>query len=197
MDISWHRDFASLPSVEEYTLMCRLKTGVLARLAAELGVICAAALTGAALPGDSPSGLPLIKPKGEPSNSLGEAAEKLGVGFQILDDVKNLRTGNPGKKRGDDVVEGKKSLPVLLYLHGPGAENAALVERCFTAARAGGTGVPEVEELIRTLENSGTLEDAKRRGLALIREARECFAALGTEAGGKLLAGLIDSLAVE
>jgi octaprenyl-diphosphate synthase len=128
---------------------------------------------------------------------FGEAAEKLGVGFQILDDVKNLTTGVPGKKRGDDVVEGKKSLPVLLYLHGH-PEKRDFAARCFAAAAAGGTGAAEVEEFIASLEGAGVIEEARRRGLELIRESRGCFSAetiagiaLGGEAGD-LLCGLID-----
>jgi octaprenyl-diphosphate synthase len=106
------------------------------------------------------------------TRAFGGAAEKLGVGFQILDDVKNLRTGNPGKKRGDDIVEGKKSLPVLLFLDGH-PEKTPLVERCFRAARAGGSSVPEVEELIGEFEAAGVLERARTRGLELIDEARK------------------------
>jgi octaprenyl-diphosphate synthase len=166
MDIAWHRDFASRPGPEEYTLMCRLKTGALARLAAALGVY-----TGLAA---------LMPPERDVRGlaaSLGEAAEKLGVGFQILDDVKNLTTGIPGKKRGDDIVEGKKSLPVLLYLSRC-PEAGALAARCFAAARAGGTGVPEVEEFIGALGAAGVLEEAEERGRALIAEAGEVFASL-------------------
>jgi octaprenyl-diphosphate synthase len=29
----------------------------------------------------------------------------MGLGFQIMDDVMNLTNGNPGKGRGDDIVE--------------------------------------------------------------------------------------------
>jgi octaprenyl-diphosphate synthase len=190
MDIHWHRDFSSLPGIEEYYTMCGLKTGCLARFAAVIGATVAVPnATGA-----NAASLTAI---------LGEAAEKLGVGFQILDDVKNLTTGLPGKKRGDDVVEGKKSLPVLLYLHRQSGEAsrsgaAALVSRCFAAARIGGTGVPEVEELIKALEAAGVLEEAREKGLALIREAADVFASpsiagfpLGEE-GRHLLAGLID-----
>ncbi|MDR1637353.1 MAG: polyprenyl synthetase family protein [Treponema sp.] len=196
MDILWHRNFESLPSLEEYYTMCGLKTGCLARLAAVLGVL-------SAIPGGE---------AGERARrdgaalALGEAAEKLGIGFQILDDVKNLSTGLPGKKRGDDVVEGKKSLPVLLYLHGAGKnagalrgnleERGNLVARCFAGAREGGTSAPEVEELIAELEAAGTLEQARERGLELIREAGAVLS--GDSAGGiplevegrRLLAGL-------
>jgi octaprenyl-diphosphate synthase len=183
MDISWHRDHASLPDLEEYDLMCRLKTGCLARFAAILGIHGAAAAGGMQI--------------GEIdrwSAMLGDAAEKLGVGFQILDDVKNLTTGNPGKKRGDDMVEGKKSLPVLLYLHGR-KDAAALVIRCFQAAGASGAGAPEVEELIAELERSGALGEARERGLSLIAEARGVFSGISGEVSpGALLAGLIDSI---
>jgi octaprenyl-diphosphate synthase len=163
MDIAWHRDFASRPGPEEYTLMCRLKTGALARLAAVLGVYAAPNPPG----GDVRS----------LAADLGGAAETLGVGFQILDDVKNLTSGVPGKKRGDDIVEGKKSLPVLLYLSRcPGA--GALAARCFAAARAGGTGVPEVEEFIGALGAAGVLEEAEERGRGLIAEAGKAFSSL-------------------
>jgi octaprenyl-diphosphate synthase len=114
------------------------------------------------------------------------------VGFQILDDVANLTTGNPGKKRGDDIVEGKRSLPVLLYLHRP-EHDSALASRCFAAARARGVGAPEVEELIAELEGSGALVEARRQGLALISEARGAFSGFGAD-GNSLLADLIDSI---
>jgi octaprenyl-diphosphate synthase len=176
MDIHWHRDFASLPGLDEYQTMCRLKTGCLARFAAVLGVNAAGAG---------------LEPEEE---RLGRGAENFGVGFQILDDVKNLTAGIPGKKRGDDVVEGKKSLPVLLYLHRR-PERRDFAARCFTAARNGGTGAPEVEALIGELEAAGVLEEAREQGLSLIKEAREEFAA--SPSGGQavdLLAGLTDLL---
>jgi octaprenyl-diphosphate synthase len=183
MDIRWHRDFFSLPNLEEYTLMCRLKTGVLARLAAVLGTWAAAGVTGAA-----------VEEAARQAGTLGDAAEKLGVGFQILDDVKNLSTGNPGKKRGDDIVEGKKSLPILLYLHRQ-KDAGAFVTRCFSAAREAGPEAGEVEELICALEAAGVLEEAEKRGQELIREAADLFSGFafpdfpGNEGARGLLAG--------
>ncbi|MDR1302491.1 MAG: polyprenyl synthetase family protein [Treponema sp.] len=185
MDIRWHRDFASLPSLEAYKLMCRLKTGSLARLAAVLGV-AAAQLKADVLPAHESFLF----------NTLGQAAENVGIGFQILDDVKNLTTGNPGKKRGDDVVEGKKSLPVLLYLyHHP--EGRELVIRCFIAARERESRVDAVEELIEALTLDGVLTEASEQGCSLIRDAREVFSHIpGVDpvlgGSGALLGGLLD-----
>jgi octaprenyl-diphosphate synthase len=189
MDISWHRDFFSLPGPEDYYTMCRLKTGCLAGLAAVLGVRAAFTTTG---PNPGKEG-----PLGE---LLGEAAEKLGVGFQILDDVKNLTTGIPGKKRGDDLVEGKKSLPVLLYLEGRAQERRELVARCFSAARSHGCSAPEVEELIGELARTGVLGEAEKQGRALIKEAAGVFSGAFTGLPGdqnarNLLAELTDLLA--
>ncbi|MDR2143232.1 MAG: polyprenyl synthetase family protein, partial [Treponema sp.] len=134
MDIAWHRDFYSLPSIDDYLLMCRLKTGCLARFAALLGAFCSGRYSET-----------FAEHCGSIAEHCGSAAEKLGVGFQILDDVNNLRSGVPGKERGDDIVEGKKSLPVLLYLHGWGrarnsGDRAAFAASCFAAAREKGAG---------------------------------------------------------
>ncbi len=94
LDIQWHNNHECFPLVDEYLQMCRYKTGSLARMAAEIGVAAGGGSDDRAL-------------------EMGCACEEMGVGFQILDDVVNLTTGNPGKKRGDDIVEGKKVF--LLY----------------------------------------------------------------------------------
>ena len=147
--------------------MCALKTGCLARFAAELGATAA----------EAPAAL---------AQQIGMAAEKLGVGFQILDDVKNVTIGLPGKKKGDDIVEGKKSLPVLLFLRRR-PEKMGMVERCFIAARSGGVDMPEVEELIQALFDSGVLAEAEEQGKTLIAEARKIFAE-----SSSLFSGFID-----
>jgi octaprenyl-diphosphate synthase len=178
MDIHWHRNFDIIPSLDEYFTMCKLKTACLARFAAELGAIIAETVA---------------KSYSTSHSSLGIAAEKLGVGFQILDDVKNITCGIPGKKRGDDIVEGKKSLPVLLYLRS--AEKKEMVFRCFRAARVGGVNVPEVEELIQALLASGVHAEAEEQAKTLIAEAREALATSALNAEGRaLLGGLIDMI---
>jgi octaprenyl-diphosphate synthase len=175
-DIYWHRNFYVVPSVDEYLAMCALKTGCLARFASELGIL--AAKTAGCNTGQT-------GPLGEAAPLL-EASEKLGIGFQILDDVKNLTTGIPGKQRGDDIVEGKKSLPILLYLQ-QHPEKMEMVCRCFMVARSDGVSAPETEELIGALADSGVITEAEERGKALIAGARMVF-----EKSGPLLAGLID-----
>ena len=155
MDISWHRNISFIPAIEEYFLMCGLKTGSLARLAVEIGVYAAGAAE-------------------KTAHKLGEAAENLGIGFQILDDVKNLTIGIPGKKRGDDIVEGKKSLPILLFLTRY-PEKREYVYYSFHEAKMNGTSTPEVGELINTLTKTGILKEAEEKGREIIDEARKIF----------------------
>ena len=178
IDISWHRKVPFIPSVEEYLAMCSLKTGSLARLSAEIGAFCADASE-------------------DMAKKLGDAAQKLGVGFQILDDVKNLTMGVPGKKRGDDVVEGKKSLPILLYLiRYP--EMREKVFYCFHAAKINGPSAPEIAELIHNLNETSVLKEAEEKARNLIDEARTIFSCkelTGSPISVKsyeLLSGLID-----
>jgi octaprenyl-diphosphate synthase len=155
MDIYWHRNISIIPNIDEYYSMCSMKTGSLARLAAELGAYAA--------------GVPH-----ETVRIFGEAAETMGIGFQVMDDVKNLTTGVPGKKRGDDVVEGKKSLPVLLYLH-KYPEKKDRIFYYFYAAKKEGAKAPEVEELIETLAASGVIAEAEEKGLSLLKQAKDVF----------------------
>jgi len=159
MDIYWHRETSIFPEIKDYFLMCRMKTGSLARLAAELGAFAA----------NAPP---------ETARSLSGACEMMGVGFQILDDVKNLTTGIPGKKRGDDIAENKKSLPVLLFIQ-KFPEKKADIIRCFDAAKKNGVNAPEVEEMINILAKSGILTEAEEKGMSILKETREIFDSFG------------------
>ncbi|MBO7094052.1 MAG: polyprenyl synthetase family protein [Spirochaetia bacterium] len=154
LDILWHRDKDYIPSVDEYMTMCCFKTGGLAQLSGLLGVRAGGGSEETAL-------------------VIGEACKQMGVGFQILDDVINLTVGNPGKKRGDDIVEGKKSLPVILYSQ-MGGEMIRLKE---IFAYAGEHGIDkagsEVEEAIALIKATGAIEAAKEKAIAILKESRD------------------------
>ena len=159
MDIHWHRNSGVFPPLPEYYQMCSFKTGSLARFAGQVGMIAAG------VRGDDPAFGPLAR-----------ACGTLGVGFQILDDVINLSTGNPGKARGDDIVEGKKSLPVLLHAAG-NPDDTGLIIDIFRRAAEG----PEeertraVEEGVDLLESSGSIAAARKRAKEMLEEAEAAF----------------------
>lgn len=150
MDILWHRNPKMIPRIEEYTAMVRNKTGTLARLAVKLGIFSAGCSKRTA-------------------EKAGKIAEDIGTGFQIIDDVINLTTGNPGKKRGDDIVEGKKSLPVLIHLEN-NPDDVEKLSKLFEQARNEGIESEAVEKTIAILSGSGSIEESKRIGNDLIEE---------------------------
>ena len=152
LDIMWHRNISFVPAIKDYYMMSAMKTGSLVRLATVLGANAA----------NAPA---------EAVRILGDVADKIGIGFQILDDVKNLTTGVYGKQRGDDIVEGKKSLPVVLFLH-KYPEKRERIFFFFHAAKTMGSSAPEVEEMIDTMMPSGVFEEAEEKGIALLKEAK-------------------------
>ena len=156
LDIHWHRTADFFPSRQDYERMIRLKTGALAALAAYTGMRAAG--------------------KGhEESKSFAALFAEVGVGFQILDDVKNISTGNAGKKRGDDIVEGKKSLPVILHIE-KYPEDAAALTAYFEQAQREGIDSPAVEKAIALLSSSGSIADAEKQGKKTIDLALEQLA---------------------
>jgi len=141
LDIQWHNNLNYIPTINEYIQMCKFKTGCLASLSGELGAIIA----------------------GLDENKIEEIRviwENIGVGFQILDDIKNLTTGNPGKLKGDDIVEGKKSLPVIIHCNEN--QKIKLLHNISKAKKKGIIkGQKYINRAINILESSGSIEKSK------------------------------------
>ncbi|MCR5607243.1 MAG: polyprenyl synthetase family protein [Treponema sp.] len=161
MDIAWHRDNKKMPSSKEYLAMVKNKTGTLAALAAKTGILAGGGSF-------------------EDAETVGEIAAEIGAGFQVLDDVINITTGNVGKKRGDDIVEGKKSLPVLYFMNETDFESKEVEEKeklellnCFKKASKGGIDSPEVEKAINLLEKRGAIKKAAKDAEMMIDSSCE------------------------
>lgn len=131
LDISWHRSTDFFPTSEAYEKMIRLKTGTLAGLAGALGVLSSN--------GDV-----------ETAQTVCNAMHEFGIAFQVLDDVKNITSGILGKDRGDDIVEGKKSLPVI-YFAEEHPDKIETLSKYFAAAKQEGIKSAAVEKAIQLL----------------------------------------------
>ncbi|MBQ9238949.1 MAG: polyprenyl synthetase family protein [Treponema sp.] len=177
MDIAWHRSPEQFPTRTEYTAMVQCKTGTLAALAAQTGVLA----------GGGDIAL---------AETAGAIAGEIGVGFQIMDDVRNLTVGNPGKRRGDDIVEGKKSLPLLCHVAAHPAD-CTTIAHYFETARRDGIASPAVEQCIALLTASGAIDEAAQEGRALIAKKSAELAALTDTpeaASAQALVALFDQL---
>jgi octaprenyl-diphosphate synthase len=105
--------------------------------------------------------------------ALAAYGRHLGTAYQLVDDVLDYRS-NPterGKNLGDDLAEGKPTLPLIYALqHGSDAQRAAIRD----AIRQG--GVRHLEPVVAAIEATGGLEYVERRAR---EEAEQALASLG------------------
>ena len=117
---------------------------------------------------------------GEPDRAREDAFARygmhLGSAFQILDDVLDY-TGEPdaiGKNLGDDLAEGKMTLPLIRALAVGGDADRALIRH----AVEGGGRLDDFGPVRAALERSGALDYASDRARDEARRAAEALAGL-------------------
>ena len=96
-------------------------------------------------------------------DAMVEYGRRLGTAFQLVDDALDYKASAEelGKNLGDDLAEGKPTLPVIYTLANAPASEAA---RLRAAIESG--GVEELEQITRLIETSGGLEYTARMARA-------------------------------
>ena len=138
---------AGVDPVEHYIQVLADKTGSLIAASAMVGVMTS----------NAPAEF------GQP---LREFGEKIGVAFQIIDDVLDLDGGETGKVKGTDVRHGVETLPVLYMRQSTDADARELDEGLQAAAAADDDVRFEalVDELRASRFTTETIATAKRWG---------------------------------
>lgn len=139
-----------------YTEVIHRKTATLFEAGARLGAVVAK------------------RPAAE-EQALADYGRHLGVAFQLIDDVLDYSATaeEMGKNIGDDLAEGKPTLPLIHALqHADGQERALLRK----AVEEG--GLDHVKEVIRIVTRGGALDYTRERAHEESRLARECLKAL-------------------
>ena len=157
------------PDIDEagYLQVIRCKTAKLFEAATRLGAI----LGGAG-------------PREE--EAMAEYGMHLGTAFQLIDDVLDY-SGNhedTGKNVGDDLAEGKPTLPLIYVMKHGGAGRAQLVR---TAIEEG--GIEHLPAVVAAIRESGALDYARRQAQA---EADVARAALGSVQNSKYRESLVE-----
>jgi len=108
----------------------------------------------------------------------------LGTAFQLVDDVLDY-SGNSeaiGKNLGDDLAEGKMTLPLIRALATGSAEDAAVIRHAVN-----GGGLTDFAPVMAALDRTGALGYARDRAEDEARRAAACLAGLAHSPHGQIL----------
>jgi octaprenyl-diphosphate synthase len=146
------------PDLDEqgYLQVIRYKTAKLFEAATRLGAILARA-------GD------------EIENALASYGAHLGTAFQLIDDVLDYSGDHAviGKNIGDDLAEGKTTLPLIYAMQHGTAEQSARVRKAIEEG-----GREELDAVVEAIRASGALEYARRQAQSESQTACAALAAL-------------------
>ncbi len=170
--------YAPQVAVERYLRRCELKTAALFEAACRLGALVASE------GGDrSPPA-----PAETLAEALGAFARRIGLAFQLLDDVLDVsgpveRTGKP---RGTDLLDGTVTLPLILARERD--------ERLAARDLASLGGPEEAGELCDQIAATGALQEARERALTLVAEAKAMLPAILPNGRASLLDLVADAV---
>ncbi len=123
-------------SDEDYLRVIHYKTAKLFEAATRLGaVIC-----------DAPP---------ETEAALAEYGMRIGTAFQLIDDVLDLsgESEQIGKNLGDDIAEGKPTLPLLYAMRHGNAQQKNLIRKAIEQG-----GLNDISEVIQAVKETGALD---------------------------------------
>ena len=135
---------------ESYLQVIRYKTAKLFEAAGRLGAILAGATP-------------------EVEQAMAVYGSHLGTAFQLIDDALDYsgEAGVIGKNIGDDLAEGKPTLPLIYAMRKGTVEEAALVRRAVSSG-----GLAELEGVLAAISSSGALDYTRRQAEAEAEAAR-------------------------
>lgn len=125
---------------------------------------------------------------GEAQDGMATFGERLGVAFQLVDDVLDYAGSATGKTPFADLREGKLTLPLVLAVE----RQPELLDALRRIHRG---DLAPVEELCRGVVESGACEAVRQRAAAVTREALSALDAVAPGPARRLLEGVAQELA--
>lgn len=111
----------------------------------------------------------------EHAEALRQYGDRLGIAFQLVDDLLDYQgdAETLGKNVGDDLAEGKPTLPLIVTMRNGTAEQASLVRK---AIQQGGTD--DFEPIRQAVQDSGALDYTTRLAHDYADQAIACLTPL-------------------
>ncbi|HVG46730.1 MAG TPA: polyprenyl synthetase family protein, partial [Rubellimicrobium sp.] len=122
--------------------------------------------------------------------ALWEYGDALGIAFQIVDDLLDIEgTEAIGKNRGDDLREGKLTLPVIRAIAGADAEERAFWARLIGQGQVEDGDVARARDL---MEQRGALASTRAEAEAWVGRAKAALDRLPEHPLREMLADIAD-----
>jgi len=145
-----------IPTQTEYITMISKKTAALFDVSCAMGAICATN-------------------KSNDISNLSSFGKNLGIAFQITDDLIGVM-GDPKitkKPVGNDLREGKKSLPILMAIKSAKGKNKKIILKAFGNSKATRNDLNKAVDVIRSL---GIEENVRKQALKYADKAEKSLA---------------------
>jgi octaprenyl-diphosphate synthase len=126
--------------------------------------------------------------------ALAAYGRHLGVAFQLIDDVLDYRSdpATRGKNLGEDLAEGKMTLPLIHALRNADAADRALIRAAVAQAGDPDAPAPDLARIVGCIERSGGIEYTRERALLESRAAVAVLEPVATSAWRDALAALAE-----
>jgi len=126
---------------------------------------------------------------------LAAYGKHLGTAFQLIDDVLDYRSdpSTRGKNLGEDLAEGKPTLPLIYALRHANATDRALLRAAITEAGNPDHPEPDTARIMACIDASGGIEYTRERALAESRAAVQALAPLAASPYRDALAALAET----
>jgi octaprenyl-diphosphate synthase len=156
----------------EYEQVIRAKTATLFEAAAEVGAIAGGA-------------------SADGRKALRDYGLELGLAFQLVDDVLDYRgeRGTLGKNTGDDLREGKMTLPVIMALADANPGEREIIAGTLGNPEASDTALAQI---VAIFNRHGTLDRTVDRAQAHVERARQALTSLPASAMRTLLSDIAE-----
>ena len=153
-----------------YLEVIHRKTAKLFEAAAQLGAICAGAPP------------PL-------EDAMVRFGRHLGTAYQLVDDVLDYRgrTGEIGKNVGDDLAEGKPTLPLIHAIRMGSVRNARILQDAITSR-----GIDAIDDVMAAVESAGSIAYTAELAADQVGLAGEALRALPSSPYRDALAGIAE-----
>lgn len=126
--------------------------------------------------------------------AMQEYGRYLGTAFQLVDDILDYVADEQemGKRVGDDLAEGKPTLPLLYAMWNGNGEQATLIREAIEL----GNGMDNLDAILAAMDDTGALQYTKEKAQEAAKMAKDCLAIIDDSDYKEALLSLAD-IAVE